>query len=340
MFVASIISAVQDLVTAVLPTFLFWNLRIPLQQKVVLFGIFAIGYGVVALGCLRAYYSWQIYYGTYDVTWVTWDLFLVSMLELHVGCFCANAPTFKVFFKHFFHEKLTSGFEKSNGSRPKGQGNSSGYSGARSGRSSASISEKITVFFSKGSLYSKHGYISEPHTGVSVDRHGGVLVQKQIQVAHSLSPAVAILSERLGIWVKRCLIAGLRSGDRALLSALWYVPSSNRFQSHFCDVSSCYTLMSITVLMGRWSESWSRSRSTWLLITRSTRPAVTRQRSVVVREVLSSYVMAPGGRVLSRLKSSMIASRSADSGSVCLTFAPPHMGWCRLKSPSRICSWD
>jgi hypothetical protein len=134
------------------------------------------------------------------------------------------------------------------------------------------------------------------------------------------------------------LFAGLRGGGKACLSALWYVPSSNRLQSRFGGFSSYCTLMFITVLMGRWSESWPRSRSTWLLITRSTRPTVTRHRSIVVREVLSSYVMDPGGRVLFRLKSPMIANRSADSESVCLTFAPPHMGWCRLKSPSRICS--
>jgi len=66
---ASIISAAQDFITAILPTFLYWNLRIPLKQKMALFGIFAIGYGVVALGLLRAYYSWRTFYNTWDVTW-------------------------------------------------------------------------------------------------------------------------------------------------------------------------------------------------------------------------------------------------------------------------------
>ncbi|KAJ4326239.1 hypothetical protein N0V94_000186 [Neodidymelliopsis sp. IMI 364377] len=121
---ASIISTAQDLITAILPTFLYWNLRIPVRQKIALFGIFAIGYGVAALGALRIYYSWKIYYGTYDITWVTWDLLLITMLELHVGCFCANAPTLKVFFKHFFHEKLTSSAKQSNASGQKGQKNS------------------------------------------------------------------------------------------------------------------------------------------------------------------------------------------------------------------------
>ncbi|KAF1941081.1 hypothetical protein EJ02DRAFT_378570, partial [Clathrospora elynae] len=98
---ASVISAAQDLITAVLPTFLYWNLRIPTRQKVALFGVFAIGYGVVALGILRAYYSWRTFYNTYDVTWSTWDIILASMLELHIGSFCANAPAAKFFFAHF-----------------------------------------------------------------------------------------------------------------------------------------------------------------------------------------------------------------------------------------------
>jgi hypothetical protein len=178
-FTASVISAFQDLITAVLPSFLFCNLRIPFRQKVALFGIFAIGYGVVAIGALRAYYSWQIYYETYDVTWVTWDMFLVSMLELHVGCFCANAPTFKVFFNHFFNEKLASSLKRTYGSHQKSDGQSSGNSNFRSHKSSLSMTDKIAIFLSESD---KKGYISDVNTGVSVDRHGGVLVQKAFNV--------------------------------------------------------------------------------------------------------------------------------------------------------------
>jgi hypothetical protein len=112
-FVASVISSVQDFITATLPTLIFWNLRIPIRQKFALFGIFAIGYVVVALGALRAYYSWQTYYNTYDVTWFSWKVFLTSILELHVGCFCANAPTFKVFFNHFLGDKISSSMKRS-----------------------------------------------------------------------------------------------------------------------------------------------------------------------------------------------------------------------------------
>jgi hypothetical protein len=178
-FAASVISAFQDLITAILPTFIFWNLRIPIRQKIALFGIFAIGYGVVALGAVRAYHSWQTYYSTYDVTWVSWKVFLVSMLELHVGCFCANAPTFKVFFNHFLGDRISSSMKRSHSLHKNG-----------SNKSSTNATDKVAVFFSKNNSrsastttsFDKRGYISDLNTGVSVDMHGGVIVQKSFHV--------------------------------------------------------------------------------------------------------------------------------------------------------------
>ncbi|KAF2871683.1 hypothetical protein BDV95DRAFT_457021, partial [Massariosphaeria phaeospora] len=98
---AGIISAIQDLITAVLPTFLYWNLQVPLRQKIALFGIFAFGYVGVAIGAARAYLCWYAFFGTYDVTWAAWDTSLFTLLELHIGTTCANAPALKVFFKHY-----------------------------------------------------------------------------------------------------------------------------------------------------------------------------------------------------------------------------------------------
>jgi hypothetical protein len=192
-FSASVISTVQDLITAVLPTFLYWNLRVPVRQKIALFGIFAIGYGVAALGMIRAYYSWQVYFGTYDVTWVTHDLFLVTMLELHVGCFCANAPTLKVFFKHFFQEKLTSSAKQSEASGQQGQ-----YSSTESNKSSPSmLKEKVSNFFSKSSgARIRDGYFSEPHANISVDAHGGVHVQREVRITESPTPAIVVQPTR------------------------------------------------------------------------------------------------------------------------------------------------
>jgi len=178
LFAAAVISAAQDLLTAVLPTFLYWNLQISRRKKIALFGIFALGYGAVALGGLRAYYCWYTFYESYDVTWSTHDIFFTTLLELHVGAFCANAPTMKVFFKHFFHDKLTSPFSSKtskNSSRV-----DSAHSKSRTIASTKGLLSKVASLF--GASRNKSGYISNSNTSVSVDAHGGVKVQKDIDV--------------------------------------------------------------------------------------------------------------------------------------------------------------
>jgi hypothetical protein len=177
-FAASIISCAQDLLTAVLPTFLYWNLQIPIRQKLALFGIFALGYGVVALGAVRAYYSWYTFYGTYDVTWSTWNLFLTCMLELYIGCMCANAPAMKVFFKHFFQEKLS---RSSKSRSPPVSNDRHDSAHTKSKNSWRKFGANLT---SISWAHSSRGY-HDTHTDVSVDPHGGVHVHKEVQVIHS-----------------------------------------------------------------------------------------------------------------------------------------------------------
>ncbi|KAH7082857.1 hypothetical protein BKA63DRAFT_138914 [Paraphoma chrysanthemicola] len=182
-FAASVISAAQDLITAILPTFLYWKLQMPLRQKFALFGIFGIGYGVVALGGLRAYYSWYTFYETYDITWSTWDLMLVTLLELHVGAFCANSPSLKVFFKHFFQDKLSSFSRSKTPNSSKGRKDSA-HSGSKVNKSRTHhVFDKMASLL--GSSRSTSGYISEPHHSVAVDAQGGVQVQKEVHVTRS-----------------------------------------------------------------------------------------------------------------------------------------------------------
>lgn len=183
---ASIISTVQDFITAVLPTFLCWNIQIPIRQKVALFGIFAIGYSVSALGALRSYFTWYTFYNTYDVTWATWDLLLVTMLELHIGAFCANAPALKVFFKHFFRENLTSRI--GNSLYPKNR-NNSGHKDSNSSMSASVLQRIGNLLGHNMSSQSRDGYISESNGGAVVDHLGGVKVEKDIQITRSLPPS-------------------------------------------------------------------------------------------------------------------------------------------------------
>lgn len=94
-----VISTVQDLMVAFLPTILCWNLQMPLRQKIALYSIFALGYSSVAVGAMRTYQGYRLFFTTYDVTWVASDIWLWSLLELHIGSMCANAPALKIFFE-------------------------------------------------------------------------------------------------------------------------------------------------------------------------------------------------------------------------------------------------
>jgi hypothetical protein len=100
---ASIISAVQDAVTAFLPTFLYWNLQIPRRQKVALGAIFALGYVVCIVAGVRSYYTWRIFNSpTYDSTWESWPAWLLCVVEIQLGAICASTPALKVFLAHYF----------------------------------------------------------------------------------------------------------------------------------------------------------------------------------------------------------------------------------------------
>jgi hypothetical protein len=132
-------------------------------------------------------------------------------------------------------------------------------------------------------------------------------------------------------------VSGFRRGGRERLNALVYSVSFSPFQSFCGFFSRRCTVRSNVVLMGRWSESWSRFLSTSLLMTCSINPIVTRQRSIVNCGRPSLYVTVPGGRVLCSAKSPVMSIRSSDSRSVTSLFSPPHKGWCRFKSPSSNC---
>lgn len=100
--IAGINSAVQDFAATLLPTLLYWNLKLPIRQKIALFGFFSIGCGVALCGAVRTYYSWVMYYHSYDSTWYAWYDLLWLLLELQIGAMCANAPTLRILFSHYF----------------------------------------------------------------------------------------------------------------------------------------------------------------------------------------------------------------------------------------------
>ncbi|EDU42461.1 integral membrane protein [Pyrenophora tritici-repentis Pt-1C-BFP] len=99
----SVISAVQDGVTAFLPTLLFWDLKIARRQKIALGMIFALGYVVCAVACTRSFFIWRTFNDDlYDSTWLSWPVWVLTVVEVHLGMICASAPALKVFCCHYF----------------------------------------------------------------------------------------------------------------------------------------------------------------------------------------------------------------------------------------------
>ncbi|KAJ4299154.1 hypothetical protein N0V90_004398 [Kalmusia sp. IMI 367209] len=195
-FAAAVISSAQDLLTAILPTFLYWRLRIPLRQKIALFGIFAIGYGVVAIGILRSYYSWQIFFETYDVTWVAWNVWTWTLLEIHIGAICANVPALKVFFKQILKIKTSSA----------GSNSVSKISGTRSSASKPSRSSFSASAYSRRSLWKdsqqngRYGYLSEPHHEIPVHGHDSTPTQQEVCDSCSAVSERSLVNTKTAQW--------------------------------------------------------------------------------------------------------------------------------------------
>ena len=170
---SGVASTIQDFVVAFLPTLLCWNLHLPVRQKVALYGVFGVGYLTVGIGAMRTYTGYRIFFQTYDVTWVASDTWLCSLLELHIGSMCANAPALKVFFLQFFNEERMSKWTQSwSRSRSAGKRENDTNTTFPSTVSRLTVREKMA--FWKKSLYSRDtsGSVSKSYTHGSTERGG------------------------------------------------------------------------------------------------------------------------------------------------------------------------
>ncbi|KAH8728096.1 hypothetical protein GQ44DRAFT_579113, partial [Phaeosphaeriaceae sp. PMI808] len=93
-----IISTIQDVFVTVLPAILCWNIQMPLPRKVALFGLFGISYTTIAISIVRAHAIYFMYFKTNDVSWAGSDITFWTLLEIHIGSMCANAPALNYFF--------------------------------------------------------------------------------------------------------------------------------------------------------------------------------------------------------------------------------------------------
>jgi hypothetical protein len=170
---AGVISTVQDLITALLPNFIYWKAQIPFRQKAALMAIFATAYGVAAFGALRTHATWVLFYETYDVSWQLWEVWNWMLLELHIGVICANLPALKVFVKRYLNIKsiVSNENSKAKSSQAKSSQTRSQVSSNPSGKSRA----KLAVW--KNS-FAHHGYYSQP-TQLSANEEGIVRISEE-----------------------------------------------------------------------------------------------------------------------------------------------------------------
>lgn len=161
-----IVSTVQDLVVAILPTLLCWNLQIPRRQKIALYVIFALGYTSVAIGTMRTYQGYRLFFTTYDVTWVASDIWLWSLLELHIGSMCANAPALKIFFEKVLKVDRLSSWKRSK-SRSHTDGSKKQNLGKKSKRSR--WREMVSRLGKKGSTHNSCSGTSRPRDATIQD---------------------------------------------------------------------------------------------------------------------------------------------------------------------------
>ena len=100
-----VLAAIQDFFAILFPTILCWSLQVSYRQKLALFTLLTLGYTTVIISGVRAWANYRMFFLTYDETWCTSRIFLLMLLELHIGIMCANAPALKFFVAYLLSEK-------------------------------------------------------------------------------------------------------------------------------------------------------------------------------------------------------------------------------------------
>ncbi len=103
---AGALSVFSDLYSVVLPMGMLRHFAASKRQKLALNAVFSLGLIVVAAGCVRTYYIYQLGVD-YDVTWMGYHLIIWSSLELHMALICASAPSLRVFFREYMSDPLS-----------------------------------------------------------------------------------------------------------------------------------------------------------------------------------------------------------------------------------------
>ena len=114
------LSVLGDAYATLLPLCLVYTLDMPRRQKMALYGLFALGFLVVAAGIARTVILDYLINHTYDNSWWLYETWVWALVELFIAISAASAPALKPFFRKFFLDPMShfSAGSKSGSSRP------------------------------------------------------------------------------------------------------------------------------------------------------------------------------------------------------------------------------
>ncbi|KIW17983.1 hypothetical protein PV08_02269 [Exophiala spinifera] len=95
------LSVLGDFYTTILPLLLIYRLKLPLKQKLALYSLFALGFLACIFGVIRLVLLNKLLNDTFDFTWLLWEMWIWSVVELYVAIFAASAPALKPFLQRF-----------------------------------------------------------------------------------------------------------------------------------------------------------------------------------------------------------------------------------------------
>jgi len=82
----------MDVVTSTLPIALILSLHLSSVQRYGSIALVAMGYIVTAAGAMRCYYTYLMIWKSYDLTWLSYYVYVASAIENDLALICASFP--------------------------------------------------------------------------------------------------------------------------------------------------------------------------------------------------------------------------------------------------------
>jgi hypothetical protein len=75
------VKTATELMITTIPIPIVMNLTMPRNQKIGIAVLLGVGYLVSVAGIIRMYYTYRVFFTTYDQTWMQYPAFLASAVE-------------------------------------------------------------------------------------------------------------------------------------------------------------------------------------------------------------------------------------------------------------------